>query len=170
MITRSANYDMKSSGVRTSRAVSSGTLPRMPGWRTCSASRRGWRAVNALSISARSYPEVGGAAWSLALLDHSPSVHVQIAHEPDIRDFSLPEYLAYLRRFERADERTRTAYPCSLRVITQALQGFAGGCKCRVFRGVSFLRLAQCCTVLRSQWYQSGIKIAFPSACTDGAP
>jgi hypothetical protein len=76
----------------------------------------GWRAVNALSISARSYPEVGGAAWSLALLDHSPSVHVRIAHEPDIRDFSLPEYLAYLRRLERADERTRTADLTLLRV------------------------------------------------------
>src|SRR5215211_859202 len=38
-------------------------------------------------------------------------------------------YSAYLRRFERADERTRTAYPCSLRVIGQALQGFAEACK-----------------------------------------
>jgi hypothetical protein len=46
---------------------------------------------------------------------------------------------------------------CSLRVITQALQRFARGCKYRIFRGVSFLRLAECCTVLRSRWYQSGI-------------
>src|SRR5918993_1972767 len=44
-----------------------------------------------------------------------------------------------------------------LRVITQALQGCAGDCKCRIFRGVSFLCLAACCTVLRSQWYQIGI-------------
>jgi hypothetical protein len=52
---------------------------------------------------------------------------------------------------------------CSLRVITQALQGVAGGCKCRIFRGVSFLRLAECCTVLRSRWYQSGINIMLAS-------
>src|SRR5215212_9462202 len=41
-----------------------------------------------------------------------------------------------------------------LRVITQALQGCAGGCKHRIFRGVSFPCLAACCTVLRSRWYQ----------------
>src|SRR5215210_3919073 len=35
---------------------------------------------------------------------------------------SLPKIL-----LRRADERTRTAYPCSLRVIHQALQGFALG-------------------------------------------
>jgi hypothetical protein len=46
---------------------------------------------------------------------------------------------------------------CSLRVITQALQGCAGGCKCRIFKLFSLLRFAACCTVLRSRWYQSGI-------------
>src|SRR5215213_7593000 len=52
---------------------------------------------------------------------------------------------------------------CSLRVITQALQGCAGDCKCRIFRGVSFPCLAACCTVLRSRWYQSGINRGTPS-------
>ena len=47
---------------------------------------------------------------------------------------------------------------CSLRVIIHMLQGFAGDCKCRIFRGVSFLYLATCCTVLRSRWYQIGIR------------
>jgi hypothetical protein len=47
---------------------------------------------------------------------------------------------------------------CSLRVIGHALQGFAGGCKCRIPKPGSFLRLAFYCTVLRSRWYQSGIK------------
>jgi hypothetical protein len=46
---------------------------------------------------------------------------------------------------------------CSLRVITQAWQGCAGGCKCRMFRRFSLPELAPCCTVLRSRWYQSGI-------------
>src|ERR687895_522414 len=68
------------------------------------------------------------------------------------------EYLAYLWAKQRADERTRTADLTSLRLIGQVLQGCAGGCKCRIFRGVSFLYLAACCTVLRSRWYQSGIK------------
>src|SRR5919112_635378 len=58
---------------------------------------------------------------------------------------------------ERADERTRTAYPCSLRVIGHVLQGVAQACKSRISKGVSFPCLAECCTVLRSRWYQSGI-------------
>jgi hypothetical protein len=67
------------------------------------------------------------------------------------------DYSAYLSRFVRADERTRTADLPSLRVIGQALQGCAGNCKCRIFRGVSFSCLAPCCTALRSR-YQSGIR------------
>ena len=47
---------------------------------------------------------------------------------------------------------------CLLRVITHALLGCARSCKSRIFRGVSFLRLAEYCTVLRSRWYQSGIR------------
>jgi hypothetical protein len=58
---------------------------------------------------------------------------------------------------QRADERTRTAYPCSLRVIHQALQGFAEACKFRIFRRLSMLRIAGCCTVLRSRWCQIGV-------------
>src|SRR5215204_111497 len=68
------------------------------------------------------------------------------------------EYSAYLSRLGRADERTRTADLVSLRVITQALQGCAGDCRCRISRGVSFPCLAACCTVLRSRWYQNGIR------------
>ena len=58
----------------------------------------------------------------------------------------------------RADERTRTAYPCSLRVITQALQGVAEACKSRISKPFSIPRVAACCTVLRSRWYQIGIR------------
>ena len=43
-------------------------------------------------------------------------------------------------------------------MITQALQRCAGDCKCRIFKRVSLLRVAACCTVLRSQWYQIGIR------------
>src|SRR5215203_6367282 len=70
------------------------------------------------------------------------------------------EFSPYLSGLERADERTRTANLIALRVITQALQECAEACKCRLVRGVSFPCLAQCCTVLRSRWYQSGINIA----------
>jgi hypothetical protein len=37
------------------------------------------------------------------------------------------------------------------------LQGCAGDCKSRISRRLSLLRVAACCTVLRSRWYQSGI-------------
>ena len=44
--------------------------------------------------------------------------------------------------------RTPTAYPYSLRVITQALQGFAEDCKSRIFKRFPFpglLRVAPYC-------------------------
>jgi hypothetical protein len=58
----------------------------------------------------------------------------------------------------RRNERTRTAYPCSLRVCGHVLQGIAQGCKSRISRRFPLLRVAECCTVLRSRWYQSGIR------------
>jgi hypothetical protein len=60
---------------------------------------------------------------------------------------------------QRADERTRTADLISLRVITQALQGYAGGFKTLIPKAFSLLQFAPPCTVLRSRWYQSGINI-----------
>src|SRR5215208_5447816 len=45
-----------------------------------------------------------------------------------------------------------------LRVITHVLQGFAGVCKCPLSKPFSLLRFAACCTVLRSRWYQIGIR------------
>src|SRR5215210_6251538 len=47
----------------------------------------------------------------------------------------------------------------SLRVIIHPLQGFAWGCKSRIPKPVSFLRLALCCSVLRSRWYQTGVNV-----------
>jgi hypothetical protein len=67
-------------------------------------------------------------------------------------------FLLVLQENQRADEQTRTAYTCSLRVMHQALQGCAEACKCRISRRLSVLRVALCCTVLRSRWYQSGIR------------
>jgi hypothetical protein len=58
---------------------------------------------------------------------------------------------------KRPDERTRTAYPCSLRVIHQALQRCAGACKSGIYRRLSLLWFAACGTVLRSRWCQSGV-------------
>jgi hypothetical protein len=74
------------------------------------------------------------------------------------------EFSASLSRLGRADERTRTADLTSLRVIGQALQGFARGCKYRISRPVSFLRLALCCTVLRSRWCQCGVNVTLAFA------
>src|SRR5215204_3640741 len=56
-----------------------------------------------------------------------------------------------------ADERTRTAFL----LITNdksRVAGVAWGCKSRISKGVSFLRVAARCTVLRSRWCQSGVK------------
>jgi hypothetical protein len=47
---------------------------------------------------------------------------------------------------------------CSLRVIGQALQGFARGCKSRISKRLSLLQVAACCTVLRPRCCQSGVK------------
>jgi hypothetical protein len=66
------------------------------------------------------------------------------------------DWLTYGKK--RADERTRTADLISLRVIGHVLQGAAWDCKSSISRRLSLLRLAPCCTVLRSRWYQSGIK------------
>src|SRR5215204_4352632 len=64
---------------------------------------------------------------------------------------------------KRVDERTRTAFLLQLRVISHALLGFARACKSRITKPLSLLRVAACCTVLRSQWYQSGINIGLES-------
>jgi hypothetical protein len=71
----------------------------------------------------------------------------------------LPHLTFYLQNsgFWRADERTRTAFLLRLRVIIQALQGRAQACKYRISKRLSLLRFAVCCTVLRSQWCQSGV-------------
>src|SRR5918998_3936984 len=50
---------------------------------------------------------------------------------------------------------------CPLRVITKVLQGLARGCKSRISKPASLLRVAACCTVLRSRLYQNGINITF---------
>jgi hypothetical protein len=68
-----------------------------------------------------------------------------------------PTQSVCLRRFKRADERTRTADLISLRVISQVLQGFARACNSRISKPVSLLRFAACCIVLRFRWYQSSI-------------
>ena len=47
-----------------------------------------------------------------------------------------------------------------LRVTSQVLQGLAGVCKSRISRLISFLWFALCCTVLRSRWCQSGVKMS----------
>jgi hypothetical protein len=43
------------------------------------------------------------------------------------------------------------------------LQGLAQECKSRMSKPVSILRVAACCTVLRSRWCQSGVNIGILS-------
>jgi hypothetical protein len=78
------------------------------------------------------------------------------AAKPPVERAGHSTFLRYLQVRKRADERTRTADL----LITSDPSRVAGGCKCRIFRGVSFLRFAVRCTVLRSRWCQSGVNIA----------
>src|SRR5215204_1872956 len=65
--------------------------------------------------------------------------------------------LVSVQRVHRADERTRTA---NLPITSDkwGLQGFARFCTSRISKRFSLLRVALCCTVLRSRWCQSGVK------------
>jgi hypothetical protein len=92
------------------------------------------------------------ASWQSAASSTAP----RVCRDPALcwGILGAPRSSCKLGEKRRADERTRTAYPCSLRVITQALQGCAGVCKSRIPRRLSLLRVAGCCTVLRSRWYQ----------------
>jgi hypothetical protein len=83
------------------------------------------------------------------------------APDTNIGDFT---FLRVLQEKKRADERTRTADLISLGVIIHTLQGFAEGCKCRISKPYSLLRLAVRCTVLRSRWCQSGVNFTLVSA------
>ena len=60
-----------------------------------------------------------------------------------------------IRQSRRADSNRLPLL--QLRVITQALQGVAQACHSRISKPLSLLSFARCCTVLRSQWCQSGI-------------
>ena len=78
------------------------------------------------------------------------------------RPLWLPELYLQIERKKRADERTRTADLTSLRVSSQALQRVARVCKSPLSKRFSLLRIAACCTALRSRWYQSGVKLLTP--------
>jgi hypothetical protein len=88
--------------------------------------------------------------------------------------FLSQDWFGYTTEFE-ADLREPTSgldpLTCSLQVIFHALQGFARVCKSPISKPVSFLCLALCCTVLRSQWCQSGVNrdIAALRSCLRGA-
>ena len=60
------------------------------------------------------------------------------------------EFSASLSPLWRADERTRTTHLLQLRVISQALQGFAQGCKSRIDQGCPVPSIAHYCRALRA--------------------
>jgi hypothetical protein len=124
--------------------------------------------MKAISPSLRFLAPALIASLTAAHVEHDASAErsmpedrprVATAANPQIRTPKALYFLPDLQAKQRADEQTRTAYPCSFRVISHALQGFAEACKTRISRLVSFLWLALCCTVLRSRWCQSGVNI-----------
>ena len=96
----------------------------------------------------------------------SPSKLVTGWHQVGIKgDRASTLLFSYVDRFLQANpkkmrEPTSGLEPltCSLRVIHHVLQGLAWGCKSRIFRALCLPCLAAWCTVLRSRWYQSGVK------------
>jgi hypothetical protein len=68
--------------------------------------------------------------------------------------------VSFSRKSRQNKEPTSGLEPltCSLRVIGHALQTAARTCKSRISKGVSLLRVALYCIVLRSRWCQSGVK------------
>ena len=65
--------------------------------------------------------------------------------------------IGLLMRNRGADERTRTAYPCSLRVIGHVLLGVARVCKSAYLSHFLFpglLCVAPYCVRVVSEWYQ----------------
>src|SRR5215212_10767789 len=80
------------------------------------------------------------------------SVAVRVAvnrwrYEADV--FRLLHDLSANLRENRADERTRTAYPCSLRVCGQWLLSVAHACKFRINKRSLVPSIAHCCSKLR---------------------
>src|SRR5215208_3152222 len=55
-------------------------------------------------------------------------------------------------------EPTSGLEPLTPAPATSDHSGVAGGCKSCIDKPTSFLSFAQCCTVLRSRWYQIGIR------------
>src|SRR5215213_1627757 len=89
-----------------------------------------------------------------ARLDYSALPHVLPAKQPFLES-------------RRADSNRLPLL--QLRVITQALQGCAGSCRTRISKRISVLWFAECCTVLRSRWYQSGIRTSDSYSPTAGS-
>jgi hypothetical protein len=69
---------------------------------------------------------------------------------------TLRDVVLQFRQKLRADERTRTAFLLQLRVIGQAFQGCAGGCKSRISKRLPLLRVAAC---FASYCVPGGVKV-----------
>jgi NADP-dependent 3-hydroxy acid dehydrogenase YdfG len=65
-----------------------------------------------------------------------------------------------MRRACRAAERTRTTF-LLITGDNSCVAGICQACKCRIYKPLYFLSLAQSCTVLRSQWCQYHPRITF---------
>jgi hypothetical protein len=78
------------------------------------------------------------------------------------------DVLGPVHRVQREPTSGLEPLTCSLRVCGQWLLSVARVCKSRISKPLSLLLLALCCTVLRSRWYQSGIKTSVSYSLTAG--
>ena len=134
------------------------------------------RLLNVTTTVTRQQPPEKSTLRSTVLTSNeNPSTcPVALAHGWHTRAPDDGPVASHLRIF-RLDNRQKSEptsglepLTCSLRVINQALLGCAEDCRSRISRRFPLLRVAECCTVLRSRWYQSGINrgIAAPRFCS----
>ena len=71
------------------------------------------------------------------------------AAKPPVERAGHSIFLQYLQVKRRADERTRTAYPCSLRVCGQGLLSVARDCESRISKRSVVPSIARYCTGMR---------------------
>jgi hypothetical protein len=135
--------------------ASPGKYPATPARARGSACGRGVAALSA-GLAAQICREVSGEVWR-----RTPQLVYRLVYKGLGALAGASPVLQLSCKWwknKRADERTRTADLLQLRVIIHVLQGLAEGCNSRLSKPISLLRVAACCTVLRSRWCQSGVR------------
>ena len=80
--------------------------------------------------------------------------------KPSTRTSWASRFYRFCRKIREPTSGLEPLTPAPATSDTSSVAGVCRGLQMRIFRGVSFPCLAACCTVSRSRWCQSGVKIA----------